>query len=242
MSTETAVQPPPSSAAPASRWEDFVDVFLSPSELFRRRASDSWTVPLIVLSVLGVALYYGFLPVNKVMTEVAMTSNPNMTPEQRQAALGMARTFQLLGGIFVPIFMVVMILIAAFISWLAGKATSIDLPFKRALTINTFIGFLTLVQQLVTGVLLSLKLRSGAELDPIKDASFGVLRFLQPADMNQAVVALVGRIDLFAFWQFAWIGIALIAACKAPRGAAWTAAAILWLAGSLPMLIRAAFQ
>src|SRR5262245_12379352 len=52
MAPETSVQAPESAPKKASRWEDFVDIFMSPSQLFRRRADDSWTMPILVVCLL----------------------------------------------------------------------------------------------------------------------------------------------------------------------------------------------
>jgi hypothetical protein len=239
MPTETTIPNQDAPARTASRWEDFIDVFFSPSELFRRRANDSWTVPIIVLCVVSIVLYFAFLPVQRVIQEAAMLNNPNMSPQQLEAARNMGPAMQVISGIVIPIFVLVFTLLFGFIAWIAGKITSIDLPFKRALTITAFVSFLTIIQQLVAGVLMSLKLRSGAELDAVKDASFGVLRFMQTSELSAGMVGLLSRIDIFAFWQFAWFAIAFMAAAKASRGNAIIAAAVLWLTGALPFMLQA---
>src|SRR5512140_875063 len=75
MDTMADQQPPvaPSEAPKsASLWEDLVDVFISPAELYRRRAHDSWVKPWIVVSVISAALYYVFLPATKAIAAAAM--------------------------------------------------------------------------------------------------------------------------------------------------------------------------
>ncbi|MGH7467212.1 MAG: YIP1 family protein [Longimicrobiales bacterium] len=238
MSTKT-VPTPDASPKAAARWEDFIDVFFSPSELFRRRANDNWWVPIIVLSVLSLIVYYAFLPVNRVIMETAMMSNPQLTEEQRAQVGNMSGAIGLIWGIVVPITMAVMVLLVGFFAWLAGKMTSINLTFRCALMVTAFIGMLTFVQQLVAYLLFSLKVRSGAELDVIRDGSFGILRFIDRTDMNVALVGLLSRIDLFALWQLAWFALAFIAAAKAPKAGAWITAAIVWLAGALPFMLQA---
>jgi len=239
MATETIVEAP-APPAPASRWEDFVDVFFSPTELFKRRANDSWTVPLIVMIVVGTVLYYAFIEVNGALAALSVTNNPDIPADRQAAALQGIETFKWLGGIAVVLFTVVFTLLFGFLAWLAGKATSIDLPFKRALMINAYLGLLTLVQQVVMNVMLSFKLRSGEELNRLKDTSFGVLRFMEPSEMNHGLVALLSRVDVFAFWQTAWFAIAVVAACKAPKSTAWAVAGFMWLVGALAMLLQPA--
>lgn len=236
MSTTVQTPETPKTAA---RWEDFIDLFFSPAELFRRRANDGWGIPFLVLILVGIAVYYAFLPVTRAITEAAMTSRPGMTPEQMEQARGMVGIFQLLGGITVPIFVFIFTMIFAAITLVSSKIASIEMPFRRAAMIVTFIGFLTTIQQIIGYALMSFKLKAGQEIDPVKDMSFGVLRFLDTENMNAAMVGLLSRIDVFALWSFAWMVIALMAASRAPRGAAIIASAVVWLVGALPIMIQA---
>jgi hypothetical protein len=239
MAPETSVKAPESAPKAASRWEDFVDIFFSPGELFQRRANDKWWIPIMVLTLGSLALFIAFSPVSRAMQETAMLNNPDVRPEAVEAMRNMGSLFLVFGALAVVFFAFVFTLVTAFVGWLTAKITSIELPFRRALTITTYVGFLGLVQQAAIGIVMSLKLRSGAELDAIKDSSFGVLRFLDSSSMSSGVIAVLSRVDIFALWIFAWYAIAFVAASKAPRGAALITAAVLWLFGALPYLFQA---
>ena len=56
MMTGREEQAPPAEVKKASLWEDIVDVFVSPTELYRRHANDGWVKPWLVLSIVVVAL------------------------------------------------------------------------------------------------------------------------------------------------------------------------------------------
>jgi hypothetical protein len=73
-------------AAPekASRWEDYVDVFLSPVDLFRRRAADRVAPPLITLLILAVLVYLAMMPANAMMMRAAMMDNPEVADAMGQ--------------------------------------------------------------------------------------------------------------------------------------------------------------
>ena len=53
--TTVAAAPPPEKAA---RWEDFVDIFVSPREVFARREDGRFVVPLIFVTLVMVGLFF----------------------------------------------------------------------------------------------------------------------------------------------------------------------------------------
>ncbi|MEO7217483.1 MAG: hypothetical protein ABI026_04765, partial [Gemmatimonadaceae bacterium] len=48
---------PPVSVKPASLWEDFIDIFVSPSEVFERRRDSGFFVALLVFTALSLVIY-----------------------------------------------------------------------------------------------------------------------------------------------------------------------------------------
>lgn len=236
---ETAVQ---AEAPRTARWEDFIDVFISPSELFRRRANESWTVPIIVLSIVGLVLYYALLPVMMPLWQAAATMNA--TPEQAaqmQQNAGAMRTFTLIGGIFAPIIGAITLALMAGIAWAGGRMFSADLRYKQALTAVTWAAFITVPQQLGMAISVMLATRSGEALHPIKHTNFGPVRFMDPASMPEVVVPLLARIDLFALWQTVVLAIAVQVLTGASRATAFAVAGLVWIAYALPQVIGAAF-
>jgi hypothetical protein len=241
MSTDTVTQQPAPATEKASRWEDFVDIFFSPTALFRRRANDSWVWPLIVLAALSTILYFAFPSVNRAFSEAQMASR-NMTPEQQAAAQRMGGTFMIIGGLFVPIVMALIILIGAAILWLGAKLTGILLTFRQSLMINAYVGLLTILQQLIVSVISMFKVNRGEALDPFKDRATSIIRFIDTSQMPDVLVALLSRIDIFAFWALIWTAIALIAVSNAPKGRAYAAATFVWFVAVIPALIGVAFS
>jgi hypothetical protein len=236
-SDSTGSEAPPEKAA---RWEDFIDVFFSPRELFTRRANDSWTVPVLVIMALSLVLAFAFRPVQEAMREAAMSSR-EMTAEQQAAVARTGGVMSTVGVIIAPIGMGFAVLVGGLITWIAAKITSLDVNFKRALMITAFVSFITVLQQVVAGVFMLMKLNKGGEIDLMKDNSFGVLRFMEPKEMNDVVVAALSRVDLFAIWNLVLFAIAFMAAAKAPKPYAWAAAGIIWVIGGILVLLPLAF-
>ena len=48
----------PAPAKPASRWEDFIDIFYAPSAVFRRRENGNFFIPLAVITIVCGVLFY----------------------------------------------------------------------------------------------------------------------------------------------------------------------------------------
>lgn len=236
---ETALQ---AEAPRASRWEDFIDVFISPAELYRRRANESWTVPIITLAIVGLVLYYALMPVMMPLWQAAATINA--TPEQAAAMqqnAGAMRTFTMIGGIIAPIATAIMFLLMAGIAWAGSRMVSIDLRYKQALNVVTWAGFITIPQQIAIAVSVMLATRNAEALHPLKHVNVGPLRFMNPESLPDVLVPLIGRIDVFAIWQLFVVAIGVQVLTGASRGAAIFVAALTWIAYALPQVIGAAF-
>jgi hypothetical protein len=221
-------------ARPAARWEDYVDVFFSPAELFRRRARDSVVPPLITLLTLAVLFYLLLLPANAMITRAAMASNPRGVVLSGNTML----VIQLVGAVAVPVSYVAFIVFAAALLWLVGRFAEIRTDFSRTLLIATYGGFILLLSQLVAGALILLHGEAG--LDPIRHLSLGVLRITGAEGIGRALVPLLRRLDVFAIWQAALWAVGLHAIYRTTRSQAAIVAAVSWLLFAVPGLIMAA--
>src|SRR5688500_5031237 len=231
--TEAAVTTPEKSA----RWEDFVDVYLSPGELYARRRDDAWTIPFLLFCAVSIVLYYAFLPIGGLVWEAAMTENapPNADAAQVQQS---AQFMKYLGGIFVPIGYGFMIAVMAVGLKLASAVLEPGARWRQAFLIATYAAYVGLIQQVLTTISVYMKSRSGAI--SMADTSFGLMRFMPHAD--PVIKALIGRLDLFAFWSLVLCAIGLIVVVGMPRGKAFMAAAIAWLLVGLPGVVGALLQ
>jgi len=69
--------------------------------------------------------------------------------------------------------------------------------------------------------------------------SLGIGRFLDPDATSPALLALVGRLDVFTIWVTVLLAIGLAVTGRISRGRAAIAAAIVWLLGAAPLLLQA---
>src|SRR5437764_1689072 len=99
------------SAERAGVWEDFIDIFYAPSQVFARRAQGSVAIPMTVVTLALAALVYVNSGVLEPMMSaeftrgmaVAMKSNPRLTPEMVDQFRTIGLRVAQFGGLFTPI-------------------------------------------------------------------------------------------------------------------------------------------
>lgn len=225
-------------ASEGSRWEDLLDAFVSPVELFSRRRDGKFGHGLLALVVLTGILYFAtrsaMQPIYEAEFVRGMAANPNVTPEQ----LEMART---ISGRFGPIMLLVGLPIAVFVVaaviWLAGRLVGGRLSYPQAAAISTFAFFPRMVESIVSGA--QALLMDEGKLTSRFSVSLGIGRFLDPAQTNVMLLALLGRLDLFTLWVTALIAVGLKQMTGLTTGKAVAGAAVVWLIGALPVLYQA---
>jgi hypothetical protein len=213
-----------------SRWEDYLDVFFAPADLFRRRGNDTLAAPLITVLLLSTAFYYIMLPAQK------MLLTASMPPEaQAQMPESMLTIMPLLTGIAVPITYLVTIFIAAVLLWALARMVDRKPDFKQMMVLTTYAAFIPLLGQIAGSV--AIMIHGQAGLEPMRHASFGVLRFIDPKSVPGWSLGLLARIDIFKIWQAViWaIGFSVITQSSRAKGAIVAGAA--WLLFALPGML-----
>ena len=224
------------SEATPSRWDDYLDVFVSPSRLFERRSDGKFGQAMLVFIIAAAVLYFAtrtaMQPIMDAEFERGMAANPNLTPEQMEAGRKFAG---IAGGIFVVVGTPILMLLLGGVIWIAAKVVGKSLSYAQGATIATFAMFPRLVDSVVSAV--QALLMDEASLNSRYKVSLGIGRFLNPD--NGVLLALVGRLDVFTIWVTALIAIGIKVMTKATAGQAVAAAVLVWLVGSLPMLLQA---
>jgi hypothetical protein len=238
---QAAVAPSPTTA-PAAWWEDFIDIFYAPSQVFARRAGSGFGIPMLVVTVLVAVLAIANSGVMQPImdaefarsTAAAMRQNPQLTPEMMAKGRGIGEAIAKWGAIvFVP----VGIFLTGLVLWLVGKIVDA----KEALSAAIMVAAYSFVPRVLEGVLTGVQ---GLLLDPSTlngryRVSLGLGRFLDPDTASPVVLALVGRVDVFTIWVTVLLAIGLSVTGRIPRSRAAVAAAIVWVAGALPQLLGA---
>ena len=99
--TDATASPTPSKAG---IWEDFIDIFMQPSQVFERRRDGKFGLALLALVVLSGVLFFalrnGIAPImdaEMAKAAAAMAAkNPNITADQIAAKKGMMEKFEVI--------------------------------------------------------------------------------------------------------------------------------------------------
>ena len=245
MTAPEQTQPVPAPAKPASLWEDFIDIFVSPSEVFARRRNAGFFVPLIVLAVLMTVLFIVGKPVLSSVFDseyargaaAAMRKNPQITEAQMEKGRAFTEKLAPIGVAFA---MFVTPLLVGLTLWVVGKFVDAKEDLKAACMIATYAFFPRVLESLIN-------IAQGYFLDPATlngrfRLTLGVGRFFDPDVASPVLLAIVGRIDMFTIWVTVLLAIGLSVVAKIPRSRAAIAAAAVWVIGMLPGLLGALRQ
>jgi hypothetical protein len=230
----------PRAAEPqTSRWEDFIDIFYAPSSVFARRAASGFLLPMVVVTILTGTFYVlnsgVWSPImDAEMSRAMAKQSQQLTAEQMQTMRGVSETMAKIGAfVFVPIG----IFLTALMLWVSGKLVDAKQTLGQATMVTAFAFMPRVIEALVVAV-------QGLLLDPSTftgrwRVSLGVGRFFDPDATSPALLAFVGRLDVFTIWVTVLLAIGLSVTGNIPRGRAAIAAAIVWLLGAAPLLLQA---
>lgn len=239
----STIVPPPEPAAPTTAlWEDFVDIFYAPSQVFARRATAGFGWPLLIVTLLVGVIAFANAGVLQPLMDAEITrsmakaaKDPRMTPEAMATGRAFAETLVKIGGfIFPPL----AILATGFLLWLTGKLVDARQTLGAAMMVAAYSYTVRVVETVLSGV-------QGLLMDPASmtgryKLSFGVGRFFDPDTASPLVLAIVGRMDVFTIWLTVLLAIGLAVTGKVSRQQAAIAGVVVWVAGGLLGVLQAA--
>jgi hypothetical protein len=223
-------------------WEDFVDIFYTPSSVFSRRSDGKFGLALLFLVLVGTVLV--FLTKNATQpimdaeftrqSAAAMRKNPNLTAEQMAGGRGF---FEMVAPLIFALFLTISVFGTGIVLWLVGKLFDAKESAAAAIMIATYSEVPRLVQ-ILTNAAQGLVM-SPESLNSMNAVGFNLARFMDPDATAPALIAIASRVDLFTIWITVLLAIGLYVVGKIPKKQAYIAAAITWLVGALPAVLGA---
>ncbi|MGH7669395.1 MAG: YIP1 family protein [Gemmatimonadaceae bacterium] len=225
-----------------SVWEDFLDIFYAPAQVYRRRENGNFWIPLLVVAVLLTVLAFANHNIIEPIfsTEFArsvpqmMKANPKLTPAliERSRTIGFAAT-QYGTILAIPI----LALLLAFVTWLLAKVFDAKLSWNAAMVVVSF----GLIPRVVQQVALSVQ---GLLIDPANlmtrfSVELGPARFMDPATIQPLVGALLDHVELFTLWSVLLVTIGVAVIGKLSKAKAWGFGFVYWTVTLLPALYGA---
>lgn len=218
----------------ASWWEDPIDVLFSPVELFRRRRHARLLVPLLMLLGAGVLVYIIMMPATDVIMRQGMAENPEAAAAMQQYGT----VFRVVGAIFAPVGLFLVLAWAALLLWGFGRLADMPTTFSRTLLIAVYSAWVYIIAQILASILIMV-IGSESVTDIYSALSFGLLRFIGTEGMPPTLVPLLGRLDVFVIWQAVLWAVGLSVFYNASRVRAAAVAIAVWVLAALPEILMA---
>jgi len=222
-------------SAPAGGFlRSIIDIFVDPVKVFQRiEAGLAWWKPFIVVCAVGIVLGYLMLPFHRKLIEL----NPRgLSEEQLQPAL----KFLPLGLITTPIVLVIIYLIVAGIVHLVINIMSSRSSFKKTLSLISFCGLITILEQVIGTVVL--KMRGVEGVESAADLRFSLSLAPLLGEGKDLLNAVLQSLSIFQIWYYVVLIMGLAAIFKMSRKAAIIAALPMWILSVLMLWLGGKFQ
>jgi hypothetical protein len=227
----------PTTPAPekASLFEDFIDIFVSPSKVFARRANASFWPITLVLTVIGAVFAFAMAGTFETAMDAEFTrnaakmmeENPQLTEEQLTM---MRRGGTMFAKYALYIATPFLVIIWGFFVWIVGKVFGAAMSYSQAAMIVAY----AQIPRLLSSVAFIVQ---GMMLDPattgLTGLSLSPARFMDPATTSSGLVQLLARMDIFVIWTTLLVGLGVAIVGGIPKARGYMVALTLWLLGSL---------
>jgi hypothetical protein len=221
-------------------WEDLLEIFYAPKAVFERRKSSGFGLPLVVLVVLIIGMYYAGRGATAPIFDaeydrsmaLAVKQNPTMTQDQIEKGRAIMHGF---AGVGIAVFVLLGPMIAGLALWIAGKFVDARQELSAACMVATY-AFYPRVLDSLLGWLQALVLPAD-KLTSHFALQLGPARFLDPDTQSLVLITLLGRLDLITIWCTVLLAIGLSVTGKISINKAAIAAGGVWLIGTLFQLI-----
>jgi len=207
---------------------DLVKVLYEPGAVFTRVGErPRFLVPFVGLALVQMILAYFALP----YAQAAMHAMLAQAPSPQGANVPDPAKFAVLGVVFAPIGLLIGLLISAVLLWVLVSLVGGEAKFATLLSIATYSGVTSILLGIAGVAVLMLKgvgdITSPADLQP----ALG-LDLLVP-EAGRFLTAFLKAVNPFTIWGVILAAIGIQTALRVPKRAAYTAASIAFLIGSL---------
>lgn len=232
----------PAATKAPSVWEDFIDIFTSPSQVFERRQNGNWFLPMIVVTVIICLIYVGTKSLTQPVFDAeyargaaaALRANPQITADQ--LAKGKAFFEKIQVFIFL-VFIPVGIFLVGLVLWLVGKLFDSKMSFQSGLVVASYSALPKIFGAIVGPIIAYFSdpstLTSATKITP------SLAHFFDIGTTSPLLLQVLARFDVFTIWSTILLGIGLAVTGKIPRSRAYVAATIVWVIGLVVPLYNA---
>ncbi len=224
--------------AQPSFWEDVIDIFIHPADVYRRRKDKSVWPPMLLVAVLigviGFATFDMLSPVFEAEftrnTAKAIAENPQMAErmaKMRDTSMNITR-YTLGVVILVSMFVV------GVVTWLVSKLFGAKTTFHEGLVVAAWAYFPRVLSSVAGGV--QGLLMDTSSFTSAQQLSLSPARFLDVDTANPILLQVLGRLDLTILWETALLAVGIYVTGKIAKAQAVWFGVVIWLIGALPAI------
>ena len=221
-------------AAERSVLRNFSDAIFAPSETFEDVGRHPRIlVPLLLLLAAVSIVAWFHMPVWSELQTLTIAKNPDLTPEQREAAIAGMENYMWIGLAITPIGFGVVLALSALLFWgWAAISGAGNADYKIAYSSLIYASVVIVVQMILQTVVIGIK---GAEQVAREGGPplFGLSLFLDRDEWPRLVWGLLASLNFFSIWYTILVVIAGIHALRMSRGSAIAVAVAMFLVGAV---------
>ena len=243
MTEPAAVESAPRAPAKASFWEDAIDIFFSPADVFRREQNKSFWPPMLFVAIaIAIIVAVTFNTLEPIFdaefaraTAKQLANNPQLTADQLETGKKIGLSVARYG---IGVVMVLTMLLIGVVTWLLGKLVGSAQSFQAAFVVAAWSYFPRVIGAVLGGV-------QGLVMDTSKltsqlSISLSPARFMDPDATNPMLYQLAGRFDIITIWVTILLAVGMYVTGKVSKGRAAIFGVLIWAVGGL-YAIRAAY-
>lgn len=225
-----------------SVWEDCIDIFISPSQVFERRQAGNFFLPMIAVTLVICLIFLGTQSLTQPVFDAewargvaaAMRKNPQVTADQMEKARAITQKFKVVFVLFgVPIAM----FFVGLLLWLIGKLFDSKMTFVGGVLVAAYAAFPKIFAAIAGPVIAYFS--DPSSLTSASKITVSAAHFFDVSNTSPVMLALLSRIDVFTIWSTILLGIGLSVLGKIPRSRAYVAAVIVWVLATVFPLYQA---
>jgi hypothetical protein len=214
-----------------------VDIFADPFKVFARvDAGLSWWKPFALVTAVSMVLAFLMLPFQKKLIGLNMKG---LSEEQLQKAVEGFDKFAPLTLIAVPLFLIVVYLIMAGIVHLAINIMSSQSNYKKTLSLVSFCGIITIIEQIISTAVL--RMRGVEGMESAADLKFSLSLAPLLGEEKGLLSAVLQSLSIFQIWYYVVLVLGIAAIFKLTRKAAIIPVLPIWIISVLMLWIGGRF-
>ena len=225
-------------------FENLVEVLYKPAEVFNRARNEGYGKYLLVTALLVLVVLVATKHLLQPFIDAQMALQAKMAAARGQpmpeGAAG--ATAAAVGGWMIVVTFALVALLGPLLNGLflliGSKVAGASLSFRQAALIAVLGGFPRIISMVLMPVVALLTDAESAR--SLSDLSLSPARFVDPETTAPPVLALLGNLDLFRFWQIFLIGVGVSVIGRVTRGSGMLAAIVAIGIGIALQLIPAA--